>query len=111
MAIKHYKKRAFLREIYTAAPASEAARHAYLDAKQATAIAAQRSGRILTGTSFGGTSASYAVRGEHTSENDLEEIDWARDYIAADTIDDALALVPPMVRSFQIRTTNLHVNG
>ena len=111
MAISRAVKTEFLRKVYSAAPASSAARDTYLDGLSTTALASRAAGKLLSGTAFGGTSASYSAFSGWHPDQVIELIAWARDYIAEDAIADALALVSPMVRSFQIRTTNLHVNG
>lgn len=105
-------KTAFLRRVYAAASAStEAARNTYLDGLETTALSARASGKLLTASGFGTSSASYSMfEGWHPDET-LELCEWARDYISESTAALAVADVPARVRMFSTRTTNLHVQG
>jgi hypothetical protein len=92
-------KTAFLRRVYaTATAASEAARNTYLDGLEATALTARASGKLLTASGFGTSSASYSMFVGWHPDVTLELCEWARDYISESTAALAVASVPPAVR-------------
>ena len=111
MVAKHAVKTAFLRKVYSASAATEAARNTYLDGLETTALAARHSGKVLSSASFGSSNSSYQVFAGWQPDEVLELCEWARDYIALSTAALSVAEVPSRVRMFGTRTTNLHVMG
>ena len=79
-----------------------AARSAVIATETDSAIGDFTSGRALVGASANGKSTTYAQQAGLTAQHALELAEWAEDFIAEDTIADALALVPLPCRAFSI---------
>jgi len=106
--------REFIRRVYREASANtEAARSAYLDGLAETAMSSFSKGRNLVGTSDKGTSATYAMFSAWSPTQIIDLVDFARDYIAEDTVAEALALfaVKPVSGVVNLINRNGYASG
>lgn len=94
------EKRLFCRHLFLDNPESADARHAYLDGLYAQIREALTSGKTLTATSAAGASATFMVFQTFTPTEVADLIDEAHTWADADTLEDALALIPSAVRHF-----------
>jgi len=90
---------AFLRGVYrNAAAQTEASRNAYLDGLDDVCLKQLHTGRGLESASSTGSSSAYRYFDGWEPGNLLALSEWARGYVAEDTIEEAKALVSPPVR-------------
>lgn len=93
----------FLRAIYrNADPETAAGRSAYLDALDDTIMRqVTAGGRRLISSSSTGSQFTFDWAQDMDLETLAELSNWAREYIASDTVEEALALVKGPVRVFR----------
>ena len=90
---------------------TESSRSTYLDGLASVALTAKLGGKVLISSQAGGTSASYKPFDGWRADDTLQLIDWCRDVIGEASVEDAIALIKPRVRSYQTNTTMLRVYG
>lgn len=83
----------FLRSVYDAG-ADFAARKVVLDRIRDAALKQKTAGKTLTAASGAGVSSQFEQLIGHDASGVIALVHWARAYIAEDSIEDALALIP-----------------
>lgn len=104
------EKQAFLRWVYLTADAQGLERSELLDSLLVGLVPELvQHGKILQSASGGGDSATYAlIEGWDTSTR-LALVEWARAYIGFSTVEEAIAAIPPNVRTYRRAVTGLRM--
>jgi hypothetical protein len=104
-------RREFIRYVYDEGGATTNLRNAFISTWRTAAVDTIKGGALLTATAANGHSAGFQLLPGWTAATVMELANWAREHISESSVDDALDDIPSAVRSFNNRTTNLHVYG